>query len=102
MSAGSGTSDGRHHLLTRPVLALVVWTMLLLAVAVLVAGEAASSLYAGQQACYLDYPAVACPSGADPAVVRLTLAFFVVPAVWLIGIGVAIVASLARRRRPPA
>ncbi len=75
-----------------------LWTVLLLAVAILVAGEAMASLYSGQQACFFNFPAVACPGGDDPAVARLTFAFFGVPAIWLLGIILAIVGLAVRRR----
>jgi hypothetical protein len=46
---------------------------------------------------------VPCPSGNDPALVRLTLAFFGVPLMWLLGIGFAVVGRVLQRRRsaPP-
>ena len=69
---------------------LVLWTLLLLAVAVLMALQAVVSLYGAQQACFFNYPSVPCPGGNDPALVRLTFAFFGVPLVWLIGIGLAV------------
>ena len=49
----------------RVVGAVGCWTMALLVVALVVAGEAMSSLYAGQQACFFNFPAVACPGGDD-------------------------------------
>jgi heme/copper-type cytochrome/quinol oxidase subunit 1 len=80
---------------------LVIWTMLLLVVAVLMALQAVVSLYGAQQTCWFNYPSVACPGGDDPALTRLTFAFFGVPLVWLIGIGIAVLGrALMRRRRP--
>ena len=78
---------------------LVIWTLLLLAVAVLMALQAVASLYGAQQACWFNYPSVQCPSGNDPALVRLTFAFFGVPLVWLIGIGLAVLGHAVQRRR---
>jgi len=83
----------------RILLAAGVWTGLLLAAAILIAGEAMASLNSGQQACFFNYPAVACPGGGDPAVARLTLAFFGVPAIWLLGIIVVVIALAVRRGR---
>ena len=88
-----------QHTRRRWVGGFALWTVLLLAVAVLVAGEAISSLYSRQQACFFNYPAVPCPGGGDPAVVRLTFAFFGVPAIWLIGVLVAAAVWAVRRRR---
>ena len=79
----------------------VVWTLLMVAFAVVLAWQAAASLYDGQQACFFGYPTVACPSNDDPAVVRLTFAFLGVPAIWLAGIGVLILSWAWRRRRGP-
>ena len=86
----------------------VVWTLLMFVIAVLVAAQAMSSLYDGQQACFFNYPAVACPTNEDPAIARLTFAFFGVPLIWLVGIGLTTVAWAWQRRRgtvvagPPA
>lgn len=80
----------------RHVWGAVLWTLLLLAVAILVAGQAMASLYSGQQACF--FTAVACPGGDDPAVARLTFAFIGIPAIWLLGLIVGF-AGLAIRRR---
>ena len=80
----------------------VGWTVLMLVVAIVMAVQAAASLVDGQEACFFGYPAVACPSSDDPAVARLTFAFVGVPAIWLVGIGVAVLSSAwSRRRRAP-
>jgi hypothetical protein len=84
---------------TRIVLAVGLWTGLLLAAAIVIVGEAMASLYSGEQACFFRFPEVACPRGDDPAVVRLTFAFFGVPAIWLLGIVVAVIALAVRRGR---
>jgi hypothetical protein len=76
----------------------VVWTILMLAIAVLLAAQAMLSLYEGQQVCFFNYPAVPCPASDDPAVARLTFAFFGVPLIWLVGIGLAILARAWRGR----
>jgi hypothetical protein len=75
---------------------LVAWTLGMLLIGVLLAVQALWSLHNAQQACFFDYPAVPCPGGDDPAVARLTLAFFGVPLVWVVGI---VVAALALRMR---
>src|SRR6185436_13733487 len=71
----------------------VGWTILMLAFAIVLAVQAAARVVGGQQACFFDYPTVACPSSDDPAVARLTFAFVGVPAIWLVGIGVAILTA---------
>jgi hypothetical protein len=83
----------------RPLLRVAIaWTLLLGAIGVVLALEAMAALYDGQQACFFNYPSVACPAGDDPAVIRLTFAFFGVPLIWLVGIGLLILA-MARRAR---
>jgi len=80
---------------------LVLWTLLLLVVGILMALQAVVSLYGAQQECWFNYPSVACPGGDDPALTRLTFAFFGVPLVWLIGIGMAVLRHAVMRRRSP-
>jgi hypothetical protein len=80
-----------------PLRVAIAWTLVLLAVGVLLALQAMSSLYDAQQACF--FTADACPASDDPAVGRLTFAFIGVPLVWLAGIGVVAVVSVRRRRR---
>ena len=77
---------------------LVLWTVVLLLVALLLAVQAMWSLYSAQQACFFNYPAVPCPGGDDPAVARLTFAFFGVPLVWLAGIVLVAVGRALLRR----
>ena len=78
---------------------LVLWTLFLLVVAILLTAQAISSLYGAQQACFFNFPAVPCPGGDDPAVARLTFAFFGVPLVWLVGIWLAVLGRVLLRRR---
>jgi hypothetical protein len=78
---------------------VVVWTLLMLAIAVLLAAQAMLSLHGDHQACFFNYPSVACPPSDDPAIARLTFAFFGVPLIWLGGIGLAILAWAWQRRR---
>jgi hypothetical protein len=71
----------------------------MLAFAIVLAVEALMSLDRAQQACFFNFPATPCPANDDPALVRLTLAFFGVPLGWLIGLGViGLVWSLIRRQ----
>jgi hypothetical protein len=77
---------------------VVIWTVAMLAVAIVLAVEAVLSLNAGQQECFVNYPATPCPERDDPAVVRLTVAFFGIPLAWLIGLGVLGLLGVARRR----
>jgi heme/copper-type cytochrome/quinol oxidase subunit 1 len=78
---------------------LVFWTLVAIVVAVLMAVQAVVNLYGAQQACFFNYPSVPCPGGGDPALARLTFAFFGVPLVWLIGIGLAVLGRALSRRR---
>lgn len=81
---------------------LVLWTLLMLVIAVLLVLQGAWSLTSAGQACFVDSH-VPCPSGDDPAVARLTFAFFGVPTIWLAGIGLVVVRrALLRRRRQSA
>jgi hypothetical protein len=75
---------------------LVAWTLGMLLIGVLLAVRALWSVHNAKQACFFDYPAVPCPGGDDPAAARLTLAFFGVPLVWVVGL---VVAALALRMR---
>jgi hypothetical protein len=79
---------------------LVVWTLLMLLAGVLLTAQAIWTIYDAQQACFFNYPAIPCPQGDDPAVGRLTFAFFGVPLVWLVGIGFAALVRATRSRRP--
>jgi hypothetical protein len=77
----------------------VLWTLVLLLVAVLLAAQAIWSIYDAQQVCFFNYPSVPCPSVDDPAFARLRFAFFGVPLVWLAGIGVAVLSGALHRWR---
>jgi hypothetical protein len=79
--------------------AFVLWTLLLVVVAILLSVQATGSLIFAGQDCFLNYPAVPCPSATDPALVRLTFVFFGLPLVWLVGIGLAIAWRAIRARR---
>ncbi len=79
---------------------VVLWTLVLLVVAIVLAVVAVTSLMDAQQRCFFEYPSVACPDGRDWRVGLLTFAFFGVPLIWLVGAVAAIVGRvLARRRR---
>jgi hypothetical protein len=79
-----------------PVKAAVLWTGLMVVCAVLLAAQAAWSLFNGQQACFFGGPNVPCPGIDDPAVARLFIAFVGVPLIWWLGI---FAAALVVRRR---
>ena len=79
--------------------AVVLWTLLILLVAVLLSVQATGSLVFAGQDCFFNYPAVPCPSATDPALVRLTFVFFGLPLIWLGGIGVALVSRAVRALR---
>lgn len=75
----------------------LLWTLALLAIAILVLIQAMASLYDAQQACFFQFPALPCPGADDPRVAQLTFAFFGIPLVWLVGIGVAALAVALKR-----
>ena len=77
---------------------VVLWTVVLLVIATVVAVAATASLYDAQQRCFLD-SSVPCPSGDDPRVGQLTLALVGIPLVWLTGIGLTAVAWVVRQRQ---
>ena len=77
---------------------LAVWTAVLIVVAVLVAFQAMASLYDAQQRCFFNYPVVPCPHGDDPRVAQLTFAFFGVPLIWLIGVGLIVIGWAVQHR----
>jgi hypothetical protein len=69
---------------------VVIWTLMLLVVAIIVAVGAVVSLEDAQQACFMAFPSVPCPDGRDWRVGLLTFAYFGIPLIWLIGIVAAI------------
>lgn len=81
----------------------MLWTLVLLVVAIGLAVFAAASLVDAQQGCFIGYPSVACPDGQDWRVGLLTFAFLGVPLIWLVGSVVAIagraVSRMQRERR---
>lgn len=82
----------------RLVPGLVLWTLVILIVAIALATEAMLSLNQAEQACFFNFPATPCPAADDPALTRLTMAFVGVPLAWGIGLVViGLVWSLARR-----
>lgn len=82
----------------RLVPGLVLWTLVMLIVAIALATEAMLSLNQAEQACFFNFPATPCPAADDPALTRLTMAFVGVPLAWGIGLVViGLVWSLARR-----
>jgi hypothetical protein len=83
---------------SRLVRIVVLWSVFTLVVAIVLAAEAVMSLIDAQQACFVNFPATPCPASDDPAVVRLTVAFFGVPLGWLVGLGVLGLARSVMRR----
>ena len=83
--------------------AFLVWTVILLAAATLVALDAVIGLYRADQACYFQYPLVPCPQTGDPLLVQLDFAFFGIPLIWLVGVLLGVIGrALARRSRTTA
>jgi len=81
---------------------VVLWTLVLLVVAIALAVSAVAGLIDAQQACFFGFPSVACPDGQDWRVGLLTFAFFVVPLIWVIGLVVALIGrAVAERQREP-
>ncbi len=76
----------------------MVWTLVSLGVAVLIAVQAMASLYDAQQACFVQFPSVPCPRSDDPSLGRLTFAFIGMPTIWLAGIGITAVGWGLKRR----
>ena len=79
--------------------AVVLWTVVLVVVAIVLGVSAVASLVDAQQACFFGFPSVACPDGQDWRVGLLTFAFFGVPLIWLLGVVVAIAGRAVARRR---
>jgi hypothetical protein len=78
---------------------VVVWTFVLLLVAIVLAVSAMAGLLDAQQACLSEFPSVDCPDGQDWRVGLLAFAFFGVPPIWLVGVVVAIGPAVANRQR---
>ena len=86
---------GRHPLAVR----LVLWTILVVVVAFAMAVGAMFALNAADQRCFFEYPATPCPGPDDPALLVLMLAFFGLPAAWLVGVIVLVVYQIRRAGR---
>jgi hypothetical protein len=71
---------------SRQLRIVVLWTVFMFVVAAALAAQALVSLNGAEQACFMNYPSTPCPTGDDPAVIRLTMAFIAVPLGWLIGL----------------
>jgi hypothetical protein len=91
-----------RRLRSRAARGFVLWTLLILVAAILLSVQATGSLIFAGQDCFMNYPAVPCPTASDPALGRLTFVFFGLPLIWLVGIGLAVAwrALRARRRGP--
>ena len=81
---------------------VVLWTTAVIIVAVVMAVVALVSFNAADQRCFMDYPSAPCPGPDDPALTWLRIAFFGMPAVWLVGVLVAIVYQIRRASEKPA
>jgi hypothetical protein len=73
--------------------------VVLLVIALVVGLQAITSLIDAQQRCFVGYPQVACPTGDDPRVGQLTLAFVGLPLVWMLGLGVIGIGWAVKGRR---
>jgi hypothetical protein len=82
-------------------LAMVLWTLAVVIVAAVMAVAALVSLDAANQRCFFDYPASPCPGQDDPALVWIWIAFFGMPAVWVVGVIVAFAAKIRRAGQTP-
>lgn len=81
---------------------LIVWSLVMLVVAIVVAVDAMAALYDAQQACFFTGTPETCPEPGDPKEIQLAVAFVGIPLVWAIGlvIGIAGRAISERNRRP--
>ena len=78
--------------------AFLAWTIVLTVAAILLALDAVIGLLRADDACF--FQVGPCPEFGDANHVRLALAFFGIPLIWLVGVLVGAVAHvLARRRR---
>ena len=78
---------------------VALWSLALLALAIVLAVTAVAGLIDAQQACFFGFPSVECPDGQDGRVSLLTFAFFGIPLIWLAGVVVAIVGRAVATRR---
>ena len=85
----------RHPLAVR----LVLWTILVVVVAVAMAIGAIGALNAADQRCFFEYPQTPCPGPDDPALTVLWVALFGMPAIWLVGVIVLFVYQIRRAGR---
>ena len=77
----------------------VLWTCVLLVVALVLAAVAMAGLLDGEQACFIGYPSVPCPDGQDWRVALLTVALVGIPLVWLVGLVAAVAGRAVVKRR---
>jgi hypothetical protein len=78
--------------------AFLVWTIALAVAAILLAIVAVMGLLRADDACF--FQVGPCPEIGDANHVRLAIAFFGIPLIWLVGVLVGALAHvLARRRR---
>ena len=85
----------RHPLAVR----LVLWTILVVVVAFVMAVGALFAFNAADQICFMGYPSAPCPGPDDPALTVLWIAFFGMPAIWLVVVIVLIVYQIRRAGR---
>jgi len=89
---------GRHPLAVR----LVLWTIMVGVVAIVMAIGAVFVLNAADQRCFFEYPQTPCPGPDDPALLVIQLAFFGMPAIWLVGLIVLFVYQIRRTGKKQA
>ncbi len=78
--------------------AFIVWTVVLAVAAIVLAVVAVMGLLRADDACFFQIGP--CPEFGDVNHVRLAIAFFGIPLIWLVGVLIGAVARvLARRRR---
>ena len=77
--------------------AFLVWTVVVLAVAALVAIDAVAGLLRAADDCWFGLSP--CSPKDDPHLVQLQVAFFAIPAIWLAGVLIGVVAHAFARRR---
>jgi hypothetical protein len=76
--------------------AMLVWTIALVVLAIVLAVDAVIGLLRADDACFFQIGP--CPEFGDANHVRLAVAFFGIPLIWLVGVLVGAVARVLLRR----